>query len=52
MIEIMIEEYRRVFTQIINEVMKKTGNDFEGTELTLTSALDLALNDKRDEIYK
>lgn len=48
----MNEEYRRIFAQIINEVMEKTGNNFEDTEFTLTSALDLALNDKCNEIYK
>lgn len=48
----LIEEYRKKFKEAIEDVMPKVGNDLESTDFILDSALDLALTDKRNEVYK
>lgn len=47
----LIEKYRKEFKKAVEDVMSETGN-FEATDFILESALDLALNDKSNEIYK
>jgi hypothetical protein len=48
----IIESYREKFKAEIDLLLKLNGNNFEETEFILENALDLALNDKRNEIYK
>lgn len=48
----LIENYRKEFSEAFNAVMEKTGNNCEMTTFILESALDLAINDKLNEIYK
>lgn len=48
----IIESYREKFKAEIDLLLKLNGNNFEETEFILENALDLALNDKGNEIYK
>jgi hypothetical protein len=48
----IIESYREKFKAEIDLLLKLNGNNFEESEFILENALDLALNDKRNEIYK
>lgn len=48
----LIEHYRKVFREEIEWNMELNGHDFDGAQLVMENALDLALNDKRNEIYK
>lgn len=48
----VIEHYRKVFKEEIEWNMELNGHNFEETQFVLENALDLALNDERNEIYK
>ena len=48
----IIEHYRKIFKEEIKWNMELNGNDFERVQLTMEKALDLALNDERNKIYK
>lgn len=48
----LIEHYHKVFREEIEWNMELNGHDFDGTQLVMENALDLALNNKRNEIYK
>ena len=47
-----IEEYHKKFKAEIDQLMEKNGHSLEEAQFILESALDLALNDTRNEIYK
>lgn len=47
-----IEHYRKVFKEEIEWNMELNGHNFEEAQFVLENALDLALNDERNEIYK
>lgn len=48
----MIEEYRGIFAENIKNVMEQNGNDLEDARLVLESALDFAISDLMNTIYK
>ena len=48
----VIDRCRQELTELINEIMEANGNNFEQTQFILESALDFALSDKRNEVYK
>lgn len=48
----VMERLRAIFKAEIELLMDLNGNDFEDAEFILENALDLALNDKRNDIYK
>lgn len=48
----VLEHYRKMLKEEIRWLMELNGHNFEETEFILESALDLALNDTRNEIYK
>ena len=48
----MIEEYRGIFAENIKNVMEQNGNDLEDAQLVLESALDFAISDLMNTIYK
>lgn len=48
----LIEKYRKEFSKVVEDVMHETGNNLESTDFILESALDLAIHDKSNEIYK
>ena len=47
-----IEEYHKKFKAEIDQLMEKNGHDLEEAQFILESALDFAINDTRNEIYK
>ena len=48
----VVEKFREIIKAEIDLLMTLNGNDFEDAEFILENALDLALNDKKNEIYK
>ena len=48
----IIERLREIFKADINLVMEINGHNYENAEFVMESALDLALNDIRNEFYK
>lgn len=48
----LIEAYREYFKKEIKWIMNHNGHNFEDAQMTLEDALDFALNDMRNEIYK
>ena len=47
-----IAEYRKRLAKDIDRLMEVSGHDFEETQFILESALDMAITDKRNEIYE
>ena len=48
----MIEEYRGIFTENIKNLMEQNGNNLEDARFVLESALDFAISDLMNTIYK
>ncbi len=48
----IIEHYRKMFKEETAWLMELNGHNFEEAQFILESALDFAINDTRDEIYK
>ena len=48
----IIEHYRKMLKEETAWLMGLNGHNFEEAQFVLESALDLALNDTRNEIYK
>ena len=48
----VIEHYRKTFKEEATWLMYLNGHNFEEAQTILESALDFALNDIRNEIYK
>jgi hypothetical protein len=48
----IIEHYRKMLKEETAWLMALNGHNFEEAQLILESALDFALNDTRNEIYK
>lgn len=48
----IIEHYRKMLKEETARIMELNGHNFEEAQLILESALDFALNDTRNEIYK
>ncbi len=48
----VIDHYHKTLREEIEWLMKLNGHNFEETEFILESALDFALNDIRNKIYK
>ena len=47
-----LDEYCKKFLKEIEQLMEQNGHNFEETQFILDNALDLALTDARNEIYK
>lgn len=48
----VIDHYRKMFKEETAWLMELNGHNFEESQFILESALDFALNDIRNEIYK
>lgn len=48
----IIEHYRKMLKEETDWLMELNGHNFEEAQFILESALDFALNDTRNEIYK
>ena len=48
----IIEHYRKMLKEETAWLMELNGHNFEETQFILENALDFALNDTRNEIYK
>ena len=48
----VIDHYRKMLKEEVAWLMELNGHNFEESQFILESALDFALNDIRNEIYK